>query len=193
MHDFFLSKINESIEEGLYFEATWLICSCPENRFFRVLDKYKRECKYCHKRGKCRKGSNQLALSSKVSCVERLCKENVSCISDSFPGKIFGEVRAWIKLRNRLMHNLLSSEHYEDDFDNDFKELALSGKIIVKDVFDACTQFREAFSSWIISSCFRNPVWRSVPVSRIQRRKSLDDFASILWKSWGASCEPNRI
>lgn len=145
MHDFFLNKINESIEGKLYFEASWLIYSCLENRFFRVLDKYKRECKYCTKGGKCRKGSNQLALSTKVSCVERLYKENVSCISDSFSGDIFDEVRVWVKSRNRLMHNLLSLEHYEDHFDNDFKELALSGKTIVEDVYDACTKFRGAF------------------------------------------------
>lgn len=42
MHDFFLNKIDESIKGGLYFEAAWLIYSCLENRFFRVLDKYKR-------------------------------------------------------------------------------------------------------------------------------------------------------
>lgn len=145
MHDFFLKKINESIEGELYFEAAWLIYSCLENRFFRVLDKYKRECKYCAKGGKCRKGNNQLALSTKVSCVERLYKENVSCISDSFPGEIFNEVKAWVKSRNRLMHNLLSLERYEEHFDNDFKELALSGKAIVEDVYDACTKFRGAF------------------------------------------------
>ena len=69
----------------------------------------------------------------------------MSCISDSFPGEIFDEVRAWVKSRNRLMHNLLSLEDYEDHFDNDFKELALSGKIIVEDAYDACTKFREAF------------------------------------------------
>lgn len=43
------------------------------------------------------------------------------------------------------MHNLLSLEHYEDHFDKDFKELALNGKRIVEDVYEACTKFREAF------------------------------------------------
>lgn len=145
MHDFFLNKIDESIEGGLYFEASWLIYSCLENRFFRVLDKYKRECKYCRKGSKCRKGSNQLAISTKVKCVERLCDAGVECISDSFSSEIFDEVKAWIKLRNSLMHNLLSLEHYEDHFDKDFKELALNGKRIVEDVYEACTKFREAF------------------------------------------------
>lgn len=145
MHDFFLSKIDESIEGELYFEASWLIYSCLENRFFRVLDKYKRECRYCRKGGKCRKGSNQLAISTKIGCVERLYKAGVGCISNSFLSEIFGEVKTWVKSRNNLMHNLLSLEHYEDHFDNDFKELALSGKRIVEDVYEACTKFREAF------------------------------------------------
>lgn len=145
MHDFFLNKIDDSIEGGLYFEASWLIYSCLENRFFRVLDKYKRECKYCRKGGKCRKGSNQLAISTKVSCVERLCNAGVECISASFSSELFDEVKAWIKLRNNLMHNLLSLEHYEDHFDKDFENLALSGKRIVEDVYEACAKFREAF------------------------------------------------
>lgn len=145
MHDFFLKKINESIEGELYFEAAWLIYSCLENRFFRVLDKYKRECKYCTKGGKCRKGSNQLAISTKVNCVERLHKAKVECISESFSNEILDEVKKWIKLRNNLMHNLLSLEHYEDHFDNDFKNLALNGKRIVEDVYEACAKFRESY------------------------------------------------
>lgn len=145
MHDFFLNKINESIENELYFEAAWLIYSCLENRFFRVLDKFKRKCKYCISGGKCRKSNNQLAISTKVNCVERLHDAGVECISDSFSSDIFNEVRAWIKLRNQLMHNLLSLEHYEDHFDRDFKELAMNGKRIVEDVYEACTKFRAEY------------------------------------------------
>ena len=145
MHDYFLNKIEKSIDGKLYFEAAWLIYSCLENRFFRVLDKYKRSCKYCVKSGKCRKGSNQLAIGTKIKCVERLYDAGVSCIRSSFSTELFAEVRAWVKLRNKLMHNLLSLEHYDEHFDNDFKELALSGKKVVDDVYEACTIFRAAF------------------------------------------------
>lgn len=145
MHDFFLNKIDESIKGGLYFEAAWLIYSCLENRFFRVLDKYKRNCKYCVNGGKCRKGSNQLAIGTKIKCVERLYNADVSRVRSSFSAELFAEVRLWVTLRNKLMHNLLSLEHYEEHFDNDFKELALNGKKVVDDVYDACTKFRAAF------------------------------------------------
>ena len=37
MHDFFLKKIDDAIGEERYIEASWLIYSCMENRFFRTL------------------------------------------------------------------------------------------------------------------------------------------------------------
>ena len=53
MHNFFLNKINNAIEEKRYIEASWLIYSCMENRFFRVLCKFKNQCAYSN--GKCGK------------------------------------------------------------------------------------------------------------------------------------------
>lgn len=69
MHDFFLKKIDEAINEERYIEASWLIYSCMENRFYRTIQKYKKLCKYCT--GKCKKNKNELAISTK-NC---LCKK----------------------------------------------------------------------------------------------------------------------
>lgn len=41
MHDYFLNRIDESINNKHYIEATWLIYSCFENRYFRTLLKYR--------------------------------------------------------------------------------------------------------------------------------------------------------
>ena len=147
MHDFFLGKIEYAVKEGNHFEACWLIYACLENRFFRVLDKYKRNCKYCIKGGKCRKSTNQLALSTKVACVERLFKANVECISNSFEQSIFDETRQWVKERNCLMHNLLALGEYEKHFDNDFKKLSEEGVVLLDRVYGACTAFRRIFFS----------------------------------------------
>lgn len=73
MHQYFIERINAAVAESRYFEASWLIYACMENRFFRVLQKFKRQCKYC--RGKCKKNKNELALSTKIACaVEPLCR-----------------------------------------------------------------------------------------------------------------------
>ncbi len=142
MHSFFQKKIDESVEAGNYFEASWLIYSCLENRFFRVLDKYKKCCKYCVKGGKCRKGNNQLAISTKIACVERLAKAGVSCISESFDSELIGMTRTWVKQRNNLMHNLLALDTYEERFDDGFRDLALDGQTILNRVYKACEKFR---------------------------------------------------
>lgn len=145
MHSFFLEKINSSIDEENFFEASWLIYSCIENRFFRVLDKYKRKCKYCVKGGKCRKGSNQLALSTKLACVERLVKVGEASVADSFNLELLADTRAWVKRRNGLMHDLLALETYEEKFDNDFRSLALDGREVLRRIYSSCETFRVKF------------------------------------------------
>lgn len=147
MHDFFLGKIERAVEEGAISRPVGLFTPVWKIDFFRVLDKYKRDCKYCIKGGKCRKSTNQLALSTKVACVERLFKANVECVSSSFEQSIFDEIRQWAKRRNCLMHNLLALSEYEKHFDNDFKELSEEGVVLLKRVYDACTAFRKIFFS----------------------------------------------
>lgn len=145
MHAFFLEKIDRSINEDNFFEASWLIYSCMENRFFRVLDKYKRGCKYCVKGGKCRKGSNQLAISTKIACVERLASAHVPAVYDSFDAELIQGVRGWVKRRNNLMHDLLALDSYEEKFDNEFRSLAVDGQAVLNRLYKACERFRAEF------------------------------------------------
>ncbi len=53
MHDFFLNKIDVAMKEKRYIEASWLIYSCLENRYFRTVEKVKNQCMYSD--GKCKK------------------------------------------------------------------------------------------------------------------------------------------
>ena len=57
MHQFFIDKIDTAIKNERFIEASWLIYSCLENRFFRILQKYKNQCKYC--KGKCKSNKNE--------------------------------------------------------------------------------------------------------------------------------------
>ena len=144
MHQFFIERINAAVEESRYFEASWLIYSCMENRFFRVLTKFKRSCKYC--KGKCKKNKNELALSTKIACVKRLCESNVECISASFTLDQLEEIRQWVKKRNKMMHDLLSLETYKN-IDDDFKKSSIEGQKLLTDLYDSCTNFRKIFYS----------------------------------------------
>ncbi len=142
MHQFFLDRINDAITNERYIEASWLIYSCIENRFFRIIQKYKNQCKYC--KGKCKKNKNELSISTKVSCVKRLCEHKVSCISDAFTEEQLEEIRIWVKRRNTLMHDLLSMESYRNT-DEDFKAAAIEGQVILGKLYSSCTQFRKKF------------------------------------------------
>lgn len=53
MHNFFISKIDDAMKNKRYIEASWLIYSCFENRYFRTVEKIKEQCKYSG--GKCKK------------------------------------------------------------------------------------------------------------------------------------------
>ena len=41
MHNFFISKIDDAMKNKRYIEASWLIYSCFENRYFRTVEKSK--------------------------------------------------------------------------------------------------------------------------------------------------------
>ena len=46
MHQFFIDRIDVAVRSERFIEASWLIYACIENRFFRILQKYKSQCKY---------------------------------------------------------------------------------------------------------------------------------------------------
>lgn len=145
MHSYFLNRIGVAMEHGNYIEASWLIYACLENRYFRTIMKYRENCKYCRSKSKCNKKSkNELALKTKISCVERLHQAGISCITNAFPSSIFQETKKWVDNRNDLMHDLLSLEYYEN-MDILFKESAEKGLCLLNKTYQSCTKFRELF------------------------------------------------
>ncbi len=143
MHDFFIKKIDDAINNKRYIEAAWLIYSCFENRYFRTIEKIKGQCKYGNKN--CKDASNKLALSTKINCIERLVHEDeCTCFSDNFPDKLLSDTKTWIKKRNNLMHNLLRLDYYENT-DIEFEKVAIEGKNLLEQTYNCCTEFRKAF------------------------------------------------
>lgn len=142
MHDFFSTKIDDAMNAERYIEASWLIYSCFENRYFRTIEKVKGYCKYSG--GKCKKSGNELALRTKVKCLQRLAEADCSCLRDNFSDELFEKTLKWVKARNRLMHDLLRLEEYEE-MDEKFKASAEEGIALLKQTYEACTGFRAAF------------------------------------------------
>ncbi|HJA00482.1 MAG TPA: hypothetical protein H9801_03020 [Candidatus Collinsella stercoripullorum] len=143
MHEFFLDKIRGAINQSNYFEAAWLEYACLENRYYRVLGKYKKNCKYC--KGKCKSNKNELALRTKIRCVQRLLDADIECVSMSFSQEMITNTLSWVKKRNNLMHSLLAIETYQDSFDHAFEELANEGGELVVQTYNACTRFRAIY------------------------------------------------
>lgn len=145
MHNFFLDRIDVAMKNENYIEASWLIYSCFENRFFRTLQKYKKYCKYCRRKSKCNnKEKNELALATKIKCVRRLHDNKVRCISEAFRYELYKEILDWVDERNGLMHELLSLEFYENT-DEMFKKSAENGKKLLDETYKCCTTFRRLF------------------------------------------------
>lgn len=140
MHNFFISKIDDAMKDKRYIEASWLIYSCFENRYFRTVEKIKGQCKYSG--GKCKKASNDLALKTKINCIQRLANDNTCfCFSNNFQNKLFEDTKKWVNKRNRLMHNLLQLEYYEN-IDSEFECIATDGRMLLEKTYSCCTKFR---------------------------------------------------
>lgn len=139
MHNFFIAKIDDAMKNKRYIEASWLIYSCFENRYFRTVEKVKGQCKYSGK--KCKKASNELALKTKINCIQRLVEGNCSCFSNNFPYELLEQTKKWVKNRNDLMHNLLQLKYYEN-MDSEFEKIATEGKKLLDETYICCTNFR---------------------------------------------------
>lgn len=145
MHDYFLNRIHVAMKSKNYIEATWLIYACLENRYFRTVSKYREKCKYCRSKSKCnKKDRNELAITTKIKCVNRLYDAGTRCIVEAFDKDIFKETIDWVQHRNDLMHDLLSLEYYENT-DEMFKKLAEDGLDILNRTYSYCTKFRALF------------------------------------------------
>ncbi len=144
MHDFFLQKIEDAMQEERYIEASWLIYSCFENRYFRTVEKVKKECRYS--KGRCKKPKNEMALATKVRCIQHLAEANCECFRKAFADELFNQTLIWIKKRNNLMHNLLQLEEYEDMY-NQFKESSEEGFTLLQETYKSCTEFRKIYYS----------------------------------------------
>lgn len=172
MHKFFLDKIDNAIKEKRYIEASWLIYSCMENRFFRTLQKYKSLCECCKGKSKCKEKTNKLAITTKIKCVKRLAENGNPSISDNFPLDLLKGILDWVYKRNDMMHDLLALDTYKNT-DDDFKKSAFEGVDLLKQLYDSCTGFRKAFYTNGYEFIFPEKAMRDCPCGPRNKRDNL--------------------
>lgn len=103
--------------------------------------------------GKCKKSSNELALRTKIVCIQRLANDaTCTCFVNSFPNELFEKTKKWVKDRNDLMHNLLQLEYYEN-MDAGFEKIASDGKSLLDQSYSSLYSTDEYYSRLQASEC----------------------------------------
>ena len=97
-------------------------------------------------RRKCKKPNNELALRTKIRCLQRLHTAKIQCIYEAFDHTLFDKTLEWVKNRNILMHNLFKLEDYTN-VDLLFKQCSLDGRELLRMTYESTTKFRSIFYS----------------------------------------------
>lgn len=138
MHDNVLSRISAAIENKQSIEACWLCYSCFESRITRTLEKVS-EC--CPER-KCYQ-NHKVGINSRIDCIKRLRRLGYAG-SECFDSQLLGQVTAWCKERNTLVHALVTLNNYYG-MDDKFLQLAVKGKPLVEKLYSQTTEFRNKY------------------------------------------------
>ena len=81
------------------------------------------------------------AISIRIACLKKLIKAKYNSF-ELIDIDILNRISDWCKMRNELVHSLISLKHYRR-FDEEFKNLADSGVPLVFELYDVITTFRE--------------------------------------------------
>ena len=81
------------------------------------------------------------AISIRIACLKKIIKAKYNSF-ELIDIDILNRISDWCKMRNELVHSLISLKHYRR-FDEEFKNLADSGVPLVFELYDVITTFRE--------------------------------------------------
>ena len=137
MHDSFLGKLRKAISEKQYVEASWLCYAIFEQRISRIIEKHIIKCP----KGKRSKDEKPTSISTRILCLKKLIKCEYGVYAE-FDKSLLEDIDKWCKKRNRLIHGLVSLDHYKM-YDEEFKELALAGAPLVERLYAEATKVRE--------------------------------------------------
>jgi len=138
MHGDILKRIDDAIKRKQSVEACWLCYACFESRIVRTLEKVSEACgeRRCYQ-------NHKVGISTRIDCIKRLMKQGYTAL-DKFDANTLGQVHAWCKERNTLVHSLLTLNNYEG-MDDKFLTLARRGKPLVERLYAETTEFRTKY------------------------------------------------
>ena len=137
MHEEFIERMSASYDNKYYIETVWYCYSIFEQRINRLIAKYIDKCKIAPERT----DDKSAAISIRIACLKKIIKAKYNSF-ELIDIDILNRISDWCKMRNELVHSLISLKHYRR-FDEEFKNLADSGVPLVFELYDVITTFRE--------------------------------------------------
>ena len=137
MHDTFLEDLENAMKDENYIEASWLCYALIEQRITRMIEKHINKCP----KKKRTKDKGPVGISTKIECLKKLTKIGYGAYKD-VDKKLLNDLANWIKDRNKLMHGLVSIEHYKK-YEKEFESLAKRGQPLVKQLYEEAKKVRE--------------------------------------------------
>lgn len=138
MHDDVLQRLETAIAKKRSIEACWLCYSCFESRITRTLEKVSE----CCPEHKCYQ-NHKVGINTRIECLKRLKKLGYAG-TEHFDNQLLGQVIAWCKERNTLVHALVTLNNYYG-IDDKFLQLAVKGKPLVEKLYSQTTDFRNKY------------------------------------------------
>lgn len=139
MHEEFIESMSEAFDNKCYIEAVWYCYAIFEQRISRLISKYIDECPLYPDRT----DDKSAAISTRITCVKDMIK-NKYCSFEVMDVSLFTKIKNWCDSRNDLVHGLISLKHYKQ-YDKEFEKLAEEGVPLVFELYDACTELRNAW------------------------------------------------
>lgn len=136
MHNKYIKHLENAIKEKQYIEASWLCYSIFEQRINRLIKKH---LKNCPKEKKV--NGYPVAISTRINCIMELIKSKYGGY-EKFELNLFERIKEWCDKRNKLVHDLVNLERYKK-YDLEFKNLALEGVPLVKELYEEMNVYRK--------------------------------------------------
>jgi hypothetical protein len=142
MHSEFIDRLNSAVSEARYIEASWLCYAIFEQRIWRVIEKIIDK---CPKDGKT--DTRPVSISVRIDCIKKLMKYKYAGI-EKVDTDALVRVKNWCSRRNKLVHALVDIKRYRT-MDDEFRELALCGQDLVKELYEKVGTYRTFFNNEI--------------------------------------------
>ncbi|PCE32690.1 hypothetical protein BZL54_08540 [Burkholderia ubonensis subsp. mesacidophila] len=129
-----LSRIDESIKQEFYLEASWLVYAILEDRLVSALDETGGAVTA--------NGKPIRMLGPKLVALEARRQETLN-LRKAFFGDMLSKLDAWKEQRNELMHAMADESKEIPEIDAFAARVAISGRELARDFCSACRRLKK--------------------------------------------------